>query len=86
MSWIDNIQGNLNDVAAKVGLPPDQVKAITETLQGQLGVGSNQIAALEATAAQHGIPVDKLKELLGHGGASLGDQFGSIAGNLFKAS
>ena len=85
MGLFDNISANLNTIAGKVGMTPDQVSAITSTLQSQLiEVGGNHLAALEATAAQHGIPVDKLQEIVNHGGGGLAEQAQGIVGGLFK--
>src|SRR5215472_3891611 len=77
MGLFDNINANLDAIAGKVGMTPDQVSAITNTLQSKMTeVGGNQLAALEATAAQHGVPVDKLQAIMTHG--SLADQAGGL--------
>lgn len=83
MGLFDNITANLNTIAGKVGMTPDQVAEITNTLQNKLQeVGATHLAALEATAAQHGIPVDKLQEIMTHG--SLADQASGLIGGLLK--
>lgn len=79
MGLFDNLESQAEAIAGKAGISPDQVKAIGDTLQSQLGNGSDQMAALEATAQQHGIPVDKIQEVLGHAGSS-GDLMGEIGG------
>jgi hypothetical protein len=64
-------------------MSPDQVKQITDTLTTQLEqTGGNHVAALEATAAQHGAPVDQLQALLAHSG--MADQIEQYAKGFFK--
>lgn len=85
MGLFDNIEGNLDTIAGKVGLPPDQVRAIANTFQANLtSTDGNPLAAIEATAAQHGIATGTIHEILNHGGG-LESELGDIAGNLFKA-
>jgi hypothetical protein len=85
MGLFDNITANVNAIAGKVGMTPDQVSALTNTLQSKLTeLGGDHLAALKATAAQHGIPVDKLQEIVSHGGGGLAEQAQGIIGGLFK--
>ena len=85
MGLFDDITGKLNDIAGKVGMTPDQVSALTTTLQSKMTeVGGNQMAALEATAAQHGVPVDKIQEIINHAGGGLAEQASGLIGGLFK--
>ena len=85
MGLFDNISANVNAIAGKVGMTPDQVSAITNTLESQLvAVGGNHLAALEATAAQHGIPVDTLQQIVNHGGGGLAEQAQGIVAGLLK--
>lgn len=87
MGLFDDIQGNLDAIAGKVGMSPDQVKSLTDTLQSELAnAGSDKLTALKATAEQHGVSVDKIQELLNHGGVNLSDLggVGGLVGNLFK--
>ncbi len=65
MSILNSILGNIEGIAAKVGLPADTVKSVTESLQGKMAAGGDQATALSETAAEHGLSVDKLKEMLG---------------------
>lgn len=84
MGLFDVLQGNLDAIAGKIGMTPDQVKSITDTLQAQLKqTGGNHLAAMEATAAQHGVPVDQIQQLLTHGGVA--DQLEGYAKGLFKS-
>ena len=86
MGLLDDVMGKVNEVAAKVGLQPDQVQALTATLQSKLGDGTDQIAAIEQTAREHGVPVDTIQSLLAHAGGSQGiaDGLGSLAKGLFN--
>ena len=87
MGLFDNITANLDTIAGKVGMTPDQVNAITTTLQAKITeAGGDHVAALQATAAQHGIPVDKLQELVNHGGGDLAGQAASLLGGLLKSN
>jgi hypothetical protein len=74
MGMFDSILGNLDAIASKVGLPADTVKSVTESLQTKLGEGGDKMSALSDVAAQHGISVDKLKEMFGTGEGSLLDK------------
>ena len=82
MGMFDSILGNIDSIATKVGLPADTVKSVAESLQTKLGEGGDRMAALTDVAAQHGISVDKLKELLG--GTGEGSILGKVTGFLDK--
>ncbi len=84
MGLFDVLESQAEEIASKAGIPPDQVKEISATLQSNLGDGSDQMAAIEKTAAAHGVPVDKIQELLGHAGSSddLTAELGSLAKGL----
>lgn len=64
MSIFDGLFGDLDDLAAKVGLPTDQVKTLTESLGSRIGAGGDHAAALAELAEEHGVPVEKLQEML----------------------
>ena len=84
MGLFDVLQGNLDAIAGKVGMTPEQVKNITDTLQAKLEQGGgSHLAALEATATQHGVPVDQIQQLLSHGGVA--DQLEGYAKGLLKS-
>ena len=55
-------------------------------VQSKLGDGSSQLAAIEETAREHGLPVDKVQEIFAHAGNSgdLMGELGGLAGGLFK--
>jgi hypothetical protein len=82
MGLFDNLESQAEAIAGKAGISPDQVKAISSTLQAKLGDGSDQMTALKQTAAEHGIPVDKIQEVLNHAGSS--DDLASEIGGLAK--
>ena len=85
MGLFDNIEANLDTIAGKVGITPDQVRAVTNTFQANLtSTDGNPLAAIEATAAQHGITTSTIHEILNHGGGLQGE-LGDIAGTLFRA-
>jgi hypothetical protein len=72
MSMFDGILGNLDEIAAKVGLPADQVKAMTETLGSKIGAGGDHVSALAETAEEHGVSMEKLQDMLaGVGGPDM---------------
>ena len=80
----DNIANILNSIAGKVGLSSDQVREISNTFQANLtSSDGNPLAAIEATAAQHGVSVSTIQEILNHGGGLEGE-LGDITGSLFK--
>jgi hypothetical protein len=84
MALFDNIESNLETIAGKVGLPADQVREIANSVQANLtSSDGNPAAALEAAAAQHGVSVDTIHEILNHGGG-LESELGDYVGNLFK--
>ena len=79
MGLFDVLESQAEEIASKAGISPDQVKEISATLQSNIGDGSDQMTALEKTAAAHGVPVDKIQELLGHAGSS-GDLTAELGG------
>lgn len=81
---LENLLGNLDEIASKLGLPADKVSAITESLQGKLGQGGDQMAALMELAQEHGLPVDKLQGMLSGLGGEAGGILGSLTGGLDK--
>lgn len=84
MGLFDNIENSLESIAGKVGIPADQVKSIANTFQANLTSSEgNPAAAIEATAAQLGVSVEAIQEILNHGGG-LASELGDFAGSLFK--
>ena len=64
----DAILGNLDAIAEKIGLPPEMVKGISDTLGEKIGGGTDYASALTQTAAEYGLPVAKLEEMLAAAG------------------
>ena len=82
MSILDGFLGQLGgdatlqNLAAKVGLSPDQVESAVTALGEAHGADGDTV---ETAAANTGLPADKLQEIVGHigGEGSLG-QFASL--------
>lgn len=68
----ENLLGNLGDIAGKLGLPADQVESLAGSLKDRLGAGEDPMATVIDLAREHGLPVEKLQELLGGGGGTDG--------------
>lgn len=84
MALFDNIESNLEGIAEKVGLTPHEVREIANTFQANLTSSEgNPAAALEATAAQHDVSIERIQEILNLGGG-LESELGDFAGTLFK--
>jgi hypothetical protein len=77
----ENLLGSLGDIAGKLGLPEDQIASLTESVTGKLGAGGDQMTALMEAAQEHGLPVEKLQELLGGAGGVEG-LLGKVGGML----
>jgi hypothetical protein len=82
MSILDGIMGNIGGFAEKLGLPADKVQAIATSLQEKLGGEGDKMQAIQDLAAEHGISVDKIKEMLGDDGE--GSVLGKITGFVDK--
>lgn len=76
MSILDGIMGNIGGLAEKLGLPAEKAQEIATSLQEKLGGDGDKMQAIQDLAAEHGISVDKIKEMLG------GDGEGSMLGKL----
>ena len=84
MGMFDGLLGNLDDVAAKLGLPADKLSALAETVQAKLGQGGDQIAALTEAAKEHGVSLESLKGLMGNAGEGAQDLLGKVTSFLDK--
>jgi hypothetical protein len=82
MSILDGIMGNIGGFAEKLGLPADKAKEIATSLQEKLGGEGDKMQAIQDLAAEHGISVDKIKEMLGGDGE--GSMLGKITGFVDK--
>ena len=76
MSILDGIMGNIGGLAEKLGLPADKAQEIATSLQEKMGGEGDKMQAIQDLAAEHGISVDKIKDMLG------GDGEGSILGKI----
>jgi hypothetical protein len=79
MSLFDILTNKAEELAGRVGIPPEQVLSIASAIEAKTGDGSSQVAAIEAAAAEHGLPVEKIQELMGHANEA-GNVLGSLSG------
>lgn len=69
----DKFLENIDDVAAKLGLPADQVQGLAESFKAKLGDGTDYMGAMMATVQEHGLSMDKIQGLLGGLGGNAED-------------
>ncbi|HWJ71487.1 MAG TPA: hypothetical protein VNS79_15695 [Sphingobium sp.] len=81
MSMLDGILGNLDDIAAKLGLPREQVQTLVQGFQQKVAGGTDHLSALTEVAQENGLSLDSLQGLLGNIGAA-GESAGEGAGGL----
>jgi hypothetical protein len=93
MGLFDELESRCEEIAGRAGIPPEQVRSMSSMLQQKMGDGTDHMEALEAVAREHGVPVDKVQEVLSHCGGvdglknamgSLGG-LGNLAGGFFKS-
>ena len=84
MSMFDNILGNLDDIAGKIGLPADKVQGFVEAAQARLAAGGDQLAGLTEVAREHGVSLDNVKAMLANAGEGAQGMLGKITGALDK--
>jgi hypothetical protein len=82
MSMFDGLLGNLDDIAAKLGLPADQVQGMMASVQEKMAGGGDMMSAVMSVAREHGISMDSLSGLLQGGGAQ--DMLSQVTGALDK--
>lgn len=70
MSLLDNLEGNLDPIAAKLGMTPDQVKSVVSSLESKFMSGKDKNAAVTDTAKQHNVPTDKVQKIFNELGGS----------------
>jgi hypothetical protein len=82
----DMMESKCEEMAGRYGIPADQVRALSATLQSKMGDGTDHMEALEATAKEHGLPVDQVQALVDHCGGSeaLMGEAASFASNFLK--
>lgn len=61
--------GNIDELAARVGVSPDQFQNLAQSLQGQVADGTSHAEALQAMATQHGLSLESLQGVFAEGGA-----------------
>jgi hypothetical protein len=76
MGILDGLMGNIGGIAEKLGLPADKAQDVATSLQEKLSGDGDKMQAIQDLAAEHGISVDKIKDMLG------GDGEGSILGKI----
>lgn len=86
MGLFDDLESKCEEMAGRYGIPADQVRALSATLQTKMGDGQDHVAALEATAREHGLPVDQVQALIDHcgGNDALMGAATNFASGLFK--
>jgi len=84
MGMFDNILGNLDDIAGKIGLPADKVQSLAEALQAKVAAGGDQLASLPEFARDHGVSLENVKGLLAHAGEGAQSWFGNAFNALDK--
>ncbi|MBA4747142.1 MAG: hypothetical protein H2056_00355 [Sphingopyxis sp.] len=84
MSILDGLLGQVDDIAAKLGLPADQAKAMLSGLTEKLQSGGDLTQTLTDTAANFGVSPEKLQSLTGSDGPLGGimEKLGGAGGML----
>ncbi len=84
MSLLDGLLGQVDDIAAKLGLPADQAKTLLSGLTEKLQNGGDLTQTLSDTAAKFGVSPDKLQSLTGSDGplGGLMEKLGGAGGML----
>ena len=88
MGLFDQLESRCEEIAGKAGIPPETVRSVSASLQEKMNQqGVSHMEALEAVAMEHGVPVDKLQEVLSHCGSEQDIVAGltRFAGGLFKS-
>jgi hypothetical protein len=63
MRILDGLMGQVDDIAAKLGLPADQAKAMLSGLSDKLQNGGDLTQTLTETAAKFGVSPETLQSL-----------------------
>ena len=83
MGLFDDLQNRCVEIAGKAGIPPETVQSISASIQQKMTEeGASHMQAVEAVAAQHGLPVGTVQEVLSHCGSA--EDFEGEMGNLTK--
>lgn len=78
MGILDGLMSNVEGFAEKLGLPTDKAGALMSSLQEKLSGDGDKMQALHDLAAEHGVSVDKIKEMLGGEESLLGKATGFL--------
>ncbi|MBY8821312.1 hypothetical protein [Sphingomonas colocasiae] len=91
---LDGLGGNLEELGARFGVSPDQIRSVTETIGANLQGGAGQTQAIADAAGEHGLTLEKLQGVLAElGGTGAleklgldpnGDLLGQVTGFLDK--
>lgn len=65
MGMFDGLLNQFQDIAAKIGITPEQLKSVTDGLETRLAQGGDKMEALKATAAENGISLEQLQGMMG---------------------
>ncbi|MEO8722994.1 MAG: hypothetical protein ABI395_05640 [Sphingobium sp.] len=78
---LEQLLGNIDAIAEKLGLPADQVKSIVESATSKLGDSGDHLSALTAAAQEHGLSMDSIQGIMGSMGGTEG-MLGKLSGML----
>ncbi len=78
MGILDSLMSNVEGFAEKLGLPTDKAGALMSSLQEKLSGDGDKMQALHDLAAEHGVSIDKIKEILGGEDSLLGKATGFL--------
>ena len=84
MSILNGLLGNLDEIAAKLGLPADKVQALVQSVQEKMGNGGDIMSAVTQSAQEHGVSLDSLKGLLGGAEGGAQDMLSKVTSALDK--
>lgn len=64
MGLLDGLLGNVEGIAEKLGVDPDQAKDIVGSLSEKMSGDGDKMEALKEIAEEKGVSVDSLQEML----------------------
>lgn len=64
MGLLDGLLGNVEGIAEKLGVDPDQAKDIVGSLSEKMSGDGDKMQALKDVAEEKGVSVDSLQEML----------------------
>ncbi len=78
MGILDGLMSNVEAMAEKLGVSTDKAGALMSSLQEKLTGDGDKMQAIQDLAAEHGVSVDKIKEMLGGEDSLLGKATGFL--------